>query len=78
MGQNGEDIKLSAAAREVFPWSVECKARKTGFTMLYDALAQADQGDGRRTVAVVKQDRKEPLAVMTLNTFMELVKNASN
>jgi hypothetical protein len=74
MGSAGDDVILSAAARAVFPYAVECKARAKGFTALYDYLAQADRKDGRTPIAVVKQDRREPLVVLRLDTFIRLVK----
>lgn len=75
MGSNGSDIQLSPAAKKAFPFDVECKARGKGFTLLYDALEQAERGKGLTPVAVVKQDRRKPLVVMDLEDFLRLVQS---
>jgi hypothetical protein len=72
MGSTGMDIWLSQAAQEQFPFSVECKARN-GIALIYDALEQADRGNDLIPIAVVKADRKRPLAVMDFAIFMALV-----
>jgi len=71
-GVNGPDIGLSPLARRAFPWTIECKARaRVG---LYDALEQAESNliDNTRPVAIYKQDRKEPIAVLYAKDFLEL------
>lgn len=73
MGCNGEDIQLSTAAKAAFPYSVECKARKA-IALIYDALDQASGQNDLTPIAVVKADRKDPLVVMTLDAFMDLLK----
>lgn len=73
MGSGGEDLQLSPAAARLFPYSVECKAR-AGIALIYDALAQANQGNGREPIAVVKADRKRPLVVMDLDLFLRLTR----
>lgn len=73
MGSNGSDLMLSAEARRQFPFSVEVKARAK-IALVYDALAQAERGDGLTPVAVIKADRKQPLVVLSLEDFVKLVK----
>jgi hypothetical protein len=73
MGSNGEDIQLSTAAKAAFPYSVECKARAK-IALVYDALDQARTQNDLTPVAVIKADRKEPLVVLTLDAFMDLLK----
>ncbi len=74
MGSQGMDVKLSSAAQEAFPFSVECKARAK-IALVYDALSQADRRNGLTPVAVIKADRRQPLAVIALDDFMKLVAN---
>jgi hypothetical protein len=71
-GVNGPDIGLSPLARRAFPWTVECKG--TSRVGLYDALEQAESNliDNTRPVAIYKQDRKEPIAVLYAKDFLEL------
>ena len=73
MGSNGEDIQLSSAAKQAFPYSIECKARAK-IALVYDALEQARSQNDLTPVAVIKADRKEPLVVLTLEAFMALTK----
>lgn len=73
MGSQGEDIQLSPAAQRAFPFSVECKARGTGFTALYQYLDQAASQNDRTPLAVIKQDRQRPLVVMDLDDFLKLI-----
>lgn len=63
MGANGEDVTLSPAARRVFPYSVECKARAS--FVAYPWLLQAKaNSNGHTPILIVKQDRSPPLVVM--------------
>lgn len=72
MGSQGEDIQLSPTARALFPYSVECKARKS-IGLVYDALDQARTQNTHTPLAVVKADRKKPLVVIELDAFMALL-----
>jgi len=71
-GVNGPDIGLSPLARRLFPWTVECKARSS--FAIYAALEQAETNMMKATkpVAILKGDRKRPLALMYADDFMEL------
>ena len=74
MGQTGEDIQFSSAARKLFPYAVECKslARFVGYT--YWGQAQTHMKDNTQTpIAVVKANRQVPLVLVPLDHFMELV-----
>ena len=73
MGSQGQDIILSPAAKRIIPFSIECKARAKGFTPLYEALEQAERDDGLMPVAIVKQDRRAPLVVMSLGDWLKLI-----
>ena len=74
MGAGGEDVLLSPAARKKFPYSVECKSRKS--IPMYTWYLQAKHNAPRDTEAilVVKQNYSKPLVVLDLDHFMELVK----
>lgn len=73
MGQGGEDVQLSPAARKQFPYSIECKSRKD-FKTLYGFLAQAESNaKGHRPIAVIKGDRQKPLVLVDFDHFMNLV-----
>lgn len=73
MGQSGEDVILSPAARKLIPFSFECKARKSMAT-LYQWFAQATGHHITASpVLILKQDRAKPLAVIDLELFLELI-----
>ena len=74
MGAPGEDVQLSSAARKLFPYQVESKAKaKSQLHTYYD---QAKTHGKHIPLVVVKMDRKETLACVELSHFMELVKRA--
>jgi hypothetical protein len=72
MGSSGMDLQLSNPARELFPYAVECKAR-AAFS-LYTIWDQAAANcEGLEPLLILKGDRKQPLVVMDLDKFMELI-----
>lgn len=72
-GVNGPDISLSPLARRVFSWTVECKSRGATISA-YGPLEQAESNllDNTKPVAILKQDRKEPIAVLYAKDFLEM------
>jgi hypothetical protein len=70
MGNGGEDIQLSPAARKLIPFGIECKARAKGLKLLYDWLDQAAEHGTGTPLLVVKQDRFTPLVVVELDAFL--------
>lgn len=73
MGAGGEDIQLSPAARRLFPYSVECKAYKS--FAIYTVMDQATENtpDGLQPIAIIKGDRRKPLAVLDAEHFFQLI-----
>jgi hypothetical protein len=73
MGAGGEDLQLSPAARRVFPYSVECKAFKS--FAVYKVMDQAAENApaGSEPIAIIKGDRRKPLAVIDAEHFFQLV-----
>jgi len=72
MGQSGEDIQLSPAARKLFPYSVECKNLAKIAVYNYYNQCEGNSGDYEPLV-VIKQNRSKPLAIIDLEHFMELI-----
>lgn len=79
MGASGTDVQLSQAALARFNYDVECKNR-AAFAIYrdFDQSRERAEASNRKTVLVIKQNRSEPLAVITLEHFMELVKHQTN
>lgn len=72
-GENGEDIKLlSITSKRAFPYSVECTNTEQ-YIGLYRKFKQAKKHNHREPILVVKKNRSEPLAVITLDHFFELI-----
>ena len=73
MGAGGEDIQLSSHARIEFPYSIECKNKKSH--SVYGLYDQAVSNAGpHEPLLIVKQDRRKPLAVVDAEHFINLVK----
>ena len=72
-GVNGPDIGLSPLARNLFPWTVECKSRSS--FSVYEALEQAERNLIKNTkpVAILKGDRKQPLALLYAEDLLEIL-----
>ena len=75
MGDSGIDIKLSEEARKKFGWAVECKnlARIAIYKHWEQAKANAEK-EKLDPLLIIKQNRSEPLVVLSLDKFMELIK----
>lgn len=73
MGETGEDIKLSKKARQVFPYSVECKSLKAIAVYNYYDQGVNNTPKGAQTLVVIRQNRRKPLAVVDFEHFMRLV-----
>ena len=71
MGQSGEDVQLSPAARKKLPITVECKARKNIAVYSYYDQAIENAPTGMEPIVIIKADRKKPLAVMDAEFFLK-------
>ena len=75
MGASGADLQLSTAAKKLFPYAVECKARKSA-KGLYDWVEQAKCHGKGEPLVVFKADRKPPMVILSFEHFMELAQRA--
>lgn len=72
MGVSGSDIMLSPAAREVFPYNVECKNVEK--LNIWKAIEQAKEGDeGDIPIVIFKKNNADPMVAMPFEHFMELL-----
>ena len=72
MGDSGEDILLSPAARKVFPFSVECKNQEK--LNIWSSLEQAEENSGKHTPLVIfKSNRSKTYAVLEFDKLLELL-----
>lgn len=73
MGAGGEDLMLSPAARLKLPYSFECKKHKS--FAVYKHYEQASVNSGANDpVLLIQGDRKEALAVISLELFVRLTR----
>ena len=72
MGESGEDIKLSPAARRKIPYSFECK--NTERLQIWQAIEQSEgNSDNRMPVVVFKRNRSKTYLTIELNNFISLI-----
>ena len=74
----GEDIVLSPKARQLIPYSFECKnVERLQFWATVDQ-AESNLKDNTNAAIVIKKNRKDPYVAITLEHFLELIggKNA--
>jgi hypothetical protein len=76
MGASGEDVQLSPAARRLFPYQIECKAKAKA--QVYTWYEQAKSHGDHEPVVFIKKDRSKPLVVVDAEHFVELVKKANS
>ena len=66
MGAGGEDLIMARAARQKFPYSVECKNQEK--VNVWEAYAQAEQNcKGYEPVVVIKRNRQKPLVLSLIH-----------
>lgn len=75
MSETGEDIKLSPAAKKIFPYSIEAKRQET--LQIWAALKQAQENAKENTVPVLifRRNNSKPYVAFPLEDFMKLVQN---
>ena len=73
MGDSGEDILLSPAARRLFPFSVECKNQEK--LNIWSSLEQAEANSEKgKPVLIFKRNRSKTYAVLEIQDFIDLIK----
>ena len=73
MGESGEDIQLSPAARKLIPFAFECKNQEK--LNIWSALEQAESNSEKgKPVLVFKRNRSKTYVVLQIEDFMELIK----
>jgi|TARA_R110000772_G_scaffold237244_1_gene349161 hypothetical protein len=75
MGDTGEDIQLSPAARRVLPISIEVKRRKGELKTVYGYMEQAARHGKGEPVVFFRSDRKPWVVMVGLDHYMELLRN---
>ena len=72
MGETGEDIKLSPAARREIPFSFECKNQEK--INIWESLNQGEENSGDYPpVLIFKRNRSKTYAVLEIDDFIDII-----
>lgn len=71
MGESGSDVKCFGTARDVFPYSVECKNVEK--LNVWEAYEQAKTHGNAEPLLIMKKNRKKPLVVIDAEHFFKLI-----
>lgn len=71
MGDGGEDVQLSPAARKLIPFQIECKNKS--HVSVYSWYQQAKEHGPHEPLLIIKEDDAEPLVVVDAVTFFKLL-----
>ena len=72
MGESGEDIILSPAARDLIPYSFECKNPER--LNIWESLSQAEDNSGDYTpIVVFKRNRSNTYIALDLEEFLKII-----
>jgi len=75
MGDTGEDIQFSPAARKKLPLSIEVKRRKSGMVTAYNYIDQASNQNKGEPVVCYRSDRKPWIVMIGLDHYMKLLRS---
>ena len=71
MGAGGEDLIMARAAREKFPYSIECKNQES--VNLWKSYEQAQENSkDYEPVVVLKRNNSKPLVLVDAEYFVKL------
>ena len=71
MGAGGEDLIMARAAREKFPYSIECKNQES--LNVWKSYEQAESNSGDyEPVVFIKRNNQKPLVVVDAEYFVNL------
>ena len=74
MGAGGEDLIMARAAREKFPYSIECKNQES--LNVWKSYEQAMENSGDyEPVVFIKRNNQKPLVVVDANYFVKMHEN---
>jgi hypothetical protein len=71
MGAGGEDLIMARAAREKFPFSIECKNQEALNVWKSYEQAEANSGD-YEPVVFIKRNNQKPLVVVDAEYFIRI------
>ena len=77
MGAGGEDVTMARAAREKFPYSIECKNQEK--INVWESYKQAESNSkDYEPIVVLKRNNHKPLVLVDAEYFVKLYKEKNN
>ncbi len=76
MGDTGEDIKLSPAARKLLPFNIECKNKQS--YSVYKDYKQACSHGNHEPLLIIKENGNDPLVVVDAEWFFNTISRIKN
>ena len=73
MGQTGTDVKIRGHAKDILPYSIECKNQETWSILKDIEQAKANTVDGTDWVLFYKKNRVKPVVVIDAEFFFYMV-----
>ena len=71
MGAGGEDLIMARAARQKFPYSIECKNQES--VNIWKSNEQAEENSGDyEPIVVLKRNKTKPLVLIDADYFVKL------
>ena len=71
MGAGGEDLIMARAARESFPYSIECKNQES--VNVWKSYEQAKENSGNyEPLVIIKRNNTKPLVLIDAEYFVSL------
>ena len=71
MGAGGEDLIMARAAREKFPYSIECKNQES--VNIWKSYEQAKENSGNyEPLVIIKRNNTKPLVLIDAEYFVSL------
>ena len=74
MGSGGEDLIMARAARQKFPFSIECKNQESGNVWKAYEQACANNKGLYEPLVIMKKNNEKPLAVVDAQVFIDMMK----
>ena len=72
MGESGEDIQLSPAARKLIPYAIECKNQEK--LNIWESLKQAESNSEKgKPVLIFKRNRSKTYISMEINDLIKIL-----
>ena len=74
MGQKGIDVRLVGEARELFPWSIECKRQENWSIHSWIKQAKGNQMPSTDWLLIARRNREDPVVILDADVFFDILR----